>query len=108
MAATKKFYPLSPEVLLNAIYDIQEMRKALVVGTPVEKAAVTEVEMITEMYRIKKAYLFRLTRGKAGTTVEIESDDGKDDIQQSVSFMLNTLDGMVVPHLPRMSGAASA
>jgi len=101
MAVTKKSYPLSPEVLLNVIYDIQEMRKALVTGTPVEKADVTEVEMVTEMYKIKKTYLFRLTRGKAGTTVEIESDDGKDVAQQSVYSMLYTLDGMVSPLIPR-------
>ena len=101
MTATKKSYPLSPEVLLNVIYDIQEMRKAMLTGTPVEKAGVTEVEMVTEMYRIKEAYLFRLTRGKAGTTVEIESDDGKDVVQQSVHSMLYTLDGMVAPLIPR-------
>ena len=97
MAQTEKFYPYTPEFLLNAIYDIQEMRKAKTVKLPGNEPDIAEIEMITDMYSVKKIYLFRLIRNEAGTTVKIESDDSTDNAEQSVDFMLTMLDGVIQP-----------
>ena len=97
MAVIEKLYPYSTEFLLNAIYDINEMRKAKAIKLPGKEPDIAEVEMITDMYTVKKTYLFRLTRDKDGTMVEIESDDSARSAEQSVHFMLTVLDGMVEP-----------
>ena len=97
MAVTQRVYPYTPEFLLNAIYDIREMRKAKAIKLPVKNPDVAEVEMITDMYTVKQTYLFRLTRGKAGTVVEIESNDSTENAAHSVGFMLSVLDAMIEP-----------
>ena len=107
MAVAEKYYPLAPEFLLNAIYDIQEMRKAKITKPPGEKPEVIQVEMVTDMYKIKKSYLFRLTRSEAGTTVDIESDDDTEINQQDVHFMLAIMDGMIEPLIPHWTNGAS-
>ena len=97
MAVTEKFYPDTTEFLLNAIYDIQEMRKAKAIKRPGKEPDIAEVELVTDMYAVKKTYLFRLTRSESGTMVKIEADDGAENAEQSVRFMLNILDGMIEP-----------
>ena len=97
MTVTEKLYPYTPAFLLNAIYDIQEMRKAKAIKLPGQEPDVIEVEMITDMYTVKKTYLFRLTRNKEGTLVAIESEDSAENAEQSVHFMLAVLDGVVEP-----------
>ena len=97
MAVAEKLYPYAPEFLLNAIYDIQEMRKAKAMKLPGKEPDVSEVEMVTDMYTVKKKYLFRLTRCKEGTMVQIESDDSAGNTEQSVHFMLAMLDGLIEP-----------
>ena len=101
MAQTEKFYPHTPEFLLNAIYDIQEMRKAKTNKLPGNEPDISEIEMVTDMYSVKKTYLFRLTRSESGTLVKIESDDGTDDAEQGVNFMFSMLDGVIEPFSTR-------
>ncbi len=95
MAAIEKSYALPSAVLLNAIYDVQEIRKAKIIHSRHEAGEVTEVEMVTEMYKIKTAYTFRLARTAAGTTLTIESKGESDFVRQNIHFMLTVLNGMV-------------
>jgi hypothetical protein len=73
MAAIEKNYQLNPAFLLNAIYDVAEMRKAKVIG-----AGENGVELETEMYGIKTLYSFRLSCGQAGTALSVESEGDMD------------------------------
>jgi hypothetical protein len=95
MAAIEKIYALPPEVLLNAIYDVQEIRKAKITHSHHEAGEVSEVEMVAEMYKIKTSYTFRLTRTAAGTALTIKSEGKSYSARQSIHFMLTVLDGMV-------------
>ena len=93
MAVKEKFYQLTPESLKNVICDVAEMRKAKIT----RPGGMLEVEMITEMYRIKTSYIFRMTREKTGTTLSIESGNGDDNSVEDVEFMFVILDGMIDP-----------
>ena len=93
MAVIERFYPVSPEYLLNAVYDVAEMRKAKVTKTPEENSEVSEVEFVTEMYQIKTSYLFRLLRETKGTTLTVESGGDEKNALRDVQLMFTVLDG---------------
>lgn len=97
MAVIEKTYPYKPEFLLNAIYDIQEMRKARVMKSPSREGTPIEVKLLTEMYGIEKLYIFRLMGNESSTVVEIESNDSSNNPEQSVQLMLTILDGIIEP-----------
>jgi len=90
MAVVEKVYQLPPEFLLNAIYDVAEMRKA-----KVARISDDELEMVTEMYRIKTTYRFRLERGSSDVKLSVDSDGEDENAQRDAEFMLAVLDGLV-------------
>ena len=90
MAEQEKIYNHAPALILNVINDIAEMRKARVTHS-----AQNELDMETDMYGIKTAYCFKLTRGTAETKLKVASG-GEDEIaRQNVAVMFTLLDGML-------------
>ncbi len=90
MAAIEKYYPLTPTFLMNAVCDVAELRKA-----KVTYPSDNEIIMETEMYKRKKSYLFRLTRGGSGTTLTIETEGDTENARNSITLMLSILDGII-------------
>ena len=90
MAVVEKIYPLPPEFLLNAIYDVAEMRKA-----KVTRVSDDELEMMTEMYQFKTIYRFRLERGSYDVKLSVDSDGEDESALRDVEFMFTILDGLV-------------
>ena len=90
MAVSKKIYSYTPVFLMNAVCDVAEIRKAKI--TYPSKG---EMMMETEMYKIKKVYLFRLTDADGGTVLSIETDGDTEDARQSIALMFSILDGII-------------
>ena len=90
MAVSEKFYSYTPVFLMNAVCDVAEMRKAKI--TYPSKG---EMMMETEMYKIKKAYMFRLADADGGATLAIETDGDTEDARQSITLMFSILDGII-------------
>ncbi len=90
MAVVEKFYPLTRVLLMNAVCDVAEIRKA-----KVTYPAADEIKMETEMYKRKKVYLFRWTGGNDGTTLLIETDGNADSDREGITLMFSILDGII-------------
>ena len=90
MAATEKSYTLSPAFLKNVLNDIAEMRKAKVTGESEDR-----LEIDTDMYGIKTAYRFRMTRGPSVTLLAVETDGESENARGGVQMMIAMIDGMI-------------
>ena len=90
MATMEKKYKTSPEVILNAVADIAEMRK----GKSMRERN-GDITLCTEMYKIKTLYNFRFGRDDAETTVAIQTDGEDSFAQWNIRLMFATLDHLL-------------
>lgn len=92
MAVIEKTYDLSPAMLWNAVADIVEMRRGRTTHHDDESMTV-----VTEMYRIKTEYRFRVIPVLAKTTMIIETDGESENDKRRIELMFATLDNMTAP-----------